>query len=136
MPDGQGGTCQLIDVASLSVLEFDLRAAGHETGGIWESAEGWQVDEAVLGRWTRRCAGGLAHAIAAAASVVDVEAVRIDGWLPPAIRAHLVDAVRDAMGRIDLTGLHPPAIKAGTVGADARALGAASLPLSQRFLVE
>lgn len=136
VPDGAGGTCQLIEVASLSVLEDDLRAQGRETASLWESAEGWQVDESILRAWINRTATGLAHAIAAAISVVDVEAVRIDGWVPPAIRAALVEAVCQALDRLDLTGLTRPDIQPGAVGPEARSLGAASLPLSQRFLVE
>ena len=35
-----------------------------------------------------------------------------------------------------MTGLEIPEIREGTVGADARALGAASLPLFDRFMVD
>ncbi|MBS0124977.1 ROK family transcriptional regulator [Thetidibacter halocola] len=136
VPDGKGGTTQLLEVASLSVLERRLREAGHETAVMWESAEGWALDQAIVDAWVHHAAGGLAHAIAAACSVMDFEAVRIDGWMPPALRGQLVDEVHAAMRGIDLSGLTVPAVSTGSVGPDARALGAASLPLSQRFLIE
>ena len=38
--------------------------------------------------------------------------------------------------RLDLAGIDVPVIREGTVGADARALGAAAIPLSQRYLID
>ncbi|TIX41002.1 MAG: sugar kinase, partial [Mesorhizobium sp.] len=63
------------------------------------------------------------------------EAAVIDGWMPLAVRRRLVDAVIQAIGRIDGEGLRLPAVREGTVGIHARALGGASLPLSERFLI-
>jgi hypothetical protein len=41
-----------------------------------------------------------------------------------------------ALYRLDLSGVEPPAIREGSVGAEARALGAAAIPLSQRYLID
>ena len=68
--------------------------------------------------------------------MLDLDAIVIDGALPRGVLDDLTVRVRRALATIDLTGMQPPAIVAGTVGADARALGAASLPLSHRFLVD
>ena len=76
-----------------------------------------------------------AYAIAAACSVIDFEAAVIDGWMPAAVRSRLVEAVRTALEEIDVEGLKVASVREGTVGIHARALGAASLPLSDRFLV-
>ena len=59
----------------------------------------------------------------------------IDGWMPQTVRARLVDAVAAALGKIDVEGLKIPEVREGTVGIHARALGGASLPLSERFLL-
>lgn len=59
----------------------------------------------------------------------------IDGWMPTAVRARLVNEVAKALGKVDAEGLKLPAVREGTVGIHARALGGASLPLSERFLV-
>ncbi|WP_421858738.1 ROK family transcriptional regulator [Oricola sp.] len=136
VPGPGGSTLQLIDVASLSGLERELVAAGAETGGIWERADQWDVDQTILGDWIAKAAGGLAHTIVAACSIIDFSAVVIDGWLPVEVRAQLVEAVLDQLARQDLTGLETPQVRAGTVGADARALGAASLPIVDRFIVD
>jgi predicted NBD/HSP70 family sugar kinase len=81
-------------------------------------------------------AGGLAHAVAAACSVIDFETVMIDGWLPASLRSRLVEATQARLRDMALVGIELPGVREGTIGPDARALGAASLPLSERFLVE
>ncbi len=55
--------------------------------------------------------------------------------MPAFARAKLVDAVRNSIAAIDVEGLRIPAVREGTVGIHARALGGASLPLSERFLI-
>ena len=59
----------------------------------------------------------------------------IDGWMPLTVRRRLVDAVIEAIATIDGEGLKLPTVREGTVGIHARALGGASLPLSERFLI-
>jgi hypothetical protein len=49
-------------------------------------------------------------------------------------RAELVAAVRTALQTLDFSGIEPPEVVEGTIGDQARTLGAASIPLSQRFL--
>lgn len=136
VPDGKGGMCQLLEVASLSVLETKLRQAGHETLSMWESTEGWDFDTGILDDWISQTASSLAHAIVSACSVMDFTAIRIDGWLPLGLRAKLVKAVQTALEQVDLSGLTVPEITSGSIGPDARSLGAASLPLSARFLID
>ena len=70
-----------------------------------------------------------------ASSVIDFQAAVVDGWMPASVRARLVAAVGDALQTIDAEGLAVPPVREGTVGIHARALGGASLPLSDRFLV-
>jgi predicted NBD/HSP70 family sugar kinase len=136
VPGPGGSVVQLIDRASLHGLERDLRDAGHETQRLWLAPDGWGVDPGILGQWAEAAAGGLAHAIAAACSVIDFEAVMIDGWLPAALRKRLVEATQARLGVLNLAGIEPPEVREGSIGPDARALGAASLPLSERFLIE
>lgn len=133
-PDGK--ITQLLDVSSLSLLERSLREAGHDTEAVWHAAEDWRVPEDLLALWVETTAGGLAQAIPAALSIIDFEAVLIDGWMPPDLRERIVRATQARLARANMTGLNTPDIREGTVGSDARALGAASLPLSQRFLLE
>ncbi len=133
---GPQGVRQLISVASLSGLETRLKANGANTDCLWESPEGWDVDDIILRDWLAEAADGLAHAVVSACALIDFPAVRIDGWIPRALCTDLVEAVNHALDRRDMTGLVRPSVEAGTVGADARSLGAASLPLSERYLVD
>ena len=103
---------------------------------LWSSAEAWDVPEDLLAPWISEAAQGLAHAIVASCALIDFEMVKIDGWLPEAVRDRLVAEVNQIISGYDMTGLERPSVEAGTVGPDARSLGAASLPLSERYLVE
>lgn len=133
---GPGGKqAQLIDIASVAVLEKELNAQGIEAPHLWTSPEDWGELGPTLDDWIVRAADALAHAIVSATSVIDFEAAVIDGWMPTSVRLKLVDAVRKAIGGMDAEGLTVPRIHEGTVGVHARALGAASLPLSERFLI-
>jgi len=136
VPAAAGGSVQLLGVASLAGLEAMLTARGLDPAAMWDAPEGWALDAQVLDRWTRAAAGGLAHAAAAGAALLDLEAMVIDGWLPAALRARLVAETAAALTHIDLSGTAPPEIREGAVGPAARALGAASLPLSARFMVD
>ena len=136
VPRPSGGADQLIDVASLATLEAPLAAAGGDPDTLWTETEGWQVPESVLAPWLATASRGIASALAAAASVVDVDAALIDGWLPADVRARLAAGVAQDLCTVNLAGIDPPEVLEGTLGPDARVLGAASLPLSHRFLVD
>jgi predicted NBD/HSP70 family sugar kinase len=125
---------QLIDIASLAVLERHIRAEGKESSFLWTSPEDWAGQTPDYTRWLEGAGRGLAYAIASAAAVIDFEAAIIDGWMPQPIRQQLVEATRSAVATVDVEGLQVPTIREGTVGIHARAIGGASLPLSERFL--
>jgi len=133
-PSGQ--VVQLIDLASIAVLERSLIAEGVEPDRIWASPDHWPVPEALLARWIEGVAEGLAQAAVAAMSVVDFQAMVIDGWMPSGVRRRIVAAASAVLARQNLAGLGPLMMIEGTIGADARALGAAALPLTDRFLIE
>ncbi len=133
-PDGQ--MRRLLDVASMSALADAMEAAGESSAHLWESPENWTVSPKVLSGWIDSAADGLASAILSASTLMELEAVIIDGWMPPAVRAAVTKRTAAALHRLDLAGIDPPQIREGTVGAEARALGAAAIPLSQRYLLD
>lgn len=135
-PGPGGGTRRLIDLASMSVLAEAMEAAGEASDHLWSQHDRWEVSDGVLSAWLDQAAGALAHATLAAAALLEIEAVLIDGWMPLAVRAEMVRRTRGALLGLDLAGIEPPVIREGTVGADARALGAAAIPLSQRYLID
>ena len=55
--------------------------------------------------------------------------------MPEAVRARIVAATADKLAGLNLAGIEAPRVGEGTVGPNARALGAAALPLLERFLV-
>ncbi|CAN7422048.1 MULTISPECIES: ROK family protein [Mesorhizobium] len=135
VPGPDGKPTQLIDVASIAMLEKALNARGVEASHLWTSPQDWGDIGDELDTWIATASQALAYAIVAASSVIDFEAAVIDGWMPLTVRRRLVDAVIEAIGTIDGEGLKLPAVREGTVGIHARALGGASLPLSERFLI-
>jgi predicted NBD/HSP70 family sugar kinase len=135
VPGVDGRPTQLIDVASLAILETALNARGVDASYLWTSPDEWTDEGPEFDAWFASAGAALAYAIVAAASVIDFEAAVIDGWMPAFARKRLVDAARSSIARIDIEGLRIPAVLEGTVGIHARALGGASLPLSERFLV-
>lgn len=136
LPGPEGAMRRLFDVASMSSLARAMEAAGESSDHLWESPNEWRVSERILRDWIEGAAEGLAVAILQAASLLELEAVLIDGWMPPDIRALVVERTRAALDRLDLSGITPVAVREGTVGAQARSLGAAAIPLSQRYLID
>ena len=133
-PDGR--MVQLIDLASIAVLERALVAAGGDPEAIWADPDRWQVPEPLLAAWVQGAAQAIAQAVVASLSVIDFATVVIDGWMPPALRNRMIAALRDALSGMNLSGLDRPEIVPGTLGPEARPLGAAALPLTGRFLVD
>jgi len=127
---------QLIDAASIHLLETRLKAAKIDPSPLWLQPENWEGFGKHLDAWIAEIAPSLAYAIAAASSVIDFPAVIIDGAFPPAVRRRIAEATAKAMQRLDLQGIQPPAIVAGEVGQNARAIGGACLPLLNRYILD
>ena len=132
-PDGHD--IQLIDAASLHLLETALVKAGHDPSVLWTLPQDWSQFGPILDDWIAVTAEHLALASLTVCSVIDFEAIVIDGGFPADVRSRLVAQTAACLAGLDLRGLAAPAIVAGSFGPNARALGAASTPiLSQYFL--
>lgn len=136
MPSLNGRARQLIDGASIFVLENRLRARGIDPSPLWLEPEAWSGFEDVLAEWIEETAHCLAHAIVASCAVIDFAAAIVDGAVPTDVRARIVETTVRAMRTLDLQGIQPPQVREGAVGANARVIGAASLPMSARYLVD
>ncbi len=136
VPGPDGRMRRLLDVASMSALANAMEAAGESSAHLWENPDQWNVSDPVLSAWMDSAADGLASAILSASTLMELEAVIIDGWMPTSVRAEVAMRTEAAFLRLDLAGIEPPQIRQGTVGAQARALGAAAIPLSQRYLLD
>ncbi len=131
-----GKPAQLGDVASLITLETELAAAGSDMTDLWDAAASEQASTNILNRWLDNAAGGMAQAILSSACVIDFKCVLIDGRLPSSARKDLVQRTRLCLAEMPLAGVETPEVREGSIGEDARSLGAASLPLAERFLVD
>lgn len=127
---------QLIHHASLYVLENQLQAAGLDHMLLANSPDDWTGIETQLDAWLDHTAKSLAYAAAASMSVIDFNAVIIDGAMPTYVRADLVLRTRLALQALDLRGLPVFTIEEGCIGLNARAMGAASLPLFANFMID
>ena len=136
VPGPDGRMRRLLSVASMAVLADAMEAAGQSSDQLWERPDRWEVREEILDGWMTSAAEGLASATLCAAALLEMDAVLIDGWMPVEVRAEVVRRTEGALYRLDLSGIEPPMIREGTIGAEARALGAAAIPLSQRYLID
>jgi predicted NBD/HSP70 family sugar kinase len=131
-----GGQEQLIRSSSLYMLERDLRKNGLDESMLWKSADDWRAAGDTLSNWIDRAAHGLTQSAVSVASVIEPAAIIIDGAMPPAVRHALVNAVRKNVAAFNREGLNSFEIIEGSIGVNARAMGAASLPLFANFMVD
>jgi predicted NBD/HSP70 family sugar kinase len=136
VPGPDGRMRRLLSVASLSTLAAAMEAAGENPDPLWEHPDRWTVSAPVLVDWIEKSAEGLASAILGATALLELDAVLIDGWMPAAVRRQITLATQGAFARLDHAGISPPVIREGTIGPQARTLGAAAVPLSQRYLLD
>jgi predicted NBD/HSP70 family sugar kinase len=131
---GGGRTPQLMNVASIYVLERKLIAAGRNADVLWQSPDDWGSDLGkALDEWVAEVAESLAYSIVAAIAVIDVETIIIDGAFPAKVRERLIELTREAIARTNRQGLSPFRLIPGTIGSAARAMGGACLPLLANF---
>lgn len=131
-----GSTRQLLDVASIFVLENMLKEKGIDPQPLWYSADEWIDFGAPLDLWIGETAAALAQAIIASASIIDFGAAVIDGGFPSWVRKRIVTETIEAVKRLDLQGVIIPDIIEGKVGSHARAIGGASLPIFAKYLTD
>lgn len=134
--DSQGRSRQLVEVASLIGLE---RRQAHTRGGgaaPLPSPGAWNVERAIVDDWLSEAIPAMATAVLASISILDFPCVIIDGQIPTALRAEIAQRISEELRGMNLSGLTMPEIRPGTIGVRARSLGAASLPLSGRFMLE
>jgi predicted NBD/HSP70 family sugar kinase len=131
-----GEPSQLIDQASIFILEEMLARKGRDPAILWGDTDDWRDIDDVIDIWIAQTAKSLAVAIAAVCSVIDFQVVIVDGGFPVEVRHRIVLATRKALMQLDLQGISAPHIEEGAVGSGARAIGAASLPLFTRYLLD
>jgi predicted NBD/HSP70 family sugar kinase len=132
--DPRGRSPQLMNVASIYVLERKLIEDGRNAEILWQSPDDWGEElGTAVDEWIREVAQSLAFSIVAAIAVIDVGTVIVDGAFPAAIRERIIDETNAALERVNRQGLSHFRLLPGTIGNAARAMGGASLPLLANF---
>ncbi len=130
-----GRSQQLIHHASLYLLERSMENAGMDPALLWQPDCDWTEIGAPLDHWIEHTARHLAIAIVAVAAVIDFERILIDANCPSDVRRRIIDRANEEIGRIDTQGIDTPVLTEASVGRNARAIGAAALPIIDRYLL-
>ena len=132
-----GDHMQVVETASLIALERRIAACRNNPHFAMNS--GFEVlsgEEGIVDEWSEKSAMAIAHLIIGACSIIDFPMVVIDGKIPQFLKSKVIKNIIAAVDSLPNSGLVKPEIKPGTLGAKARAMGAASLPLSKKFMLE
>jgi predicted NBD/HSP70 family sugar kinase len=124
---------QMLSVASLFTLETLYARAGLELGAVHDGRALTSPWLPHTREWMRQCAPAIALSINAAAALLDMDGVVVDGAFSRELLAALLAEVDGALARYSWEGIARPELLAGTIGADAGALGGALLPLYANF---
>lgn len=131
--DGSFSHHQMLRHVSIQSLAERITRSGGDPHVLWRNREDWSAIGALLDAWIDEVATGLALTAISATSVIDFEAIIIDGGFPASVRDEIVARTRQSMSGFDLQGLVPTDIIAGTIGPSAPAIGGACLPLLANF---
>lgn len=135
VPDQEGGN-RLVDHASLVVLERKIARTGGEPHALYDPETDWQKFEPLLSEWIFGAGRNLAHAIVSSLSVMDFEAVVIDGAIPNQVKVRLVQEVISQLESTDLQGVLMPKVEPGQIGQKARTIGAAAALVSADYVID
>ena len=120
-------------IPTLETLLHSLRSAGVELDGLSTMLANFDPDWPGVDEWITRSRDQFSLIASAIAALLDPEAIVFGGRLPPALAAKLIPAIElfdDARREMP----RPlPRIIASRTSYDACAIGAAMLPLEQRF---
>ena len=131
-----GESMQLVDMASIHQLELRLREVDLDPQQLWSDPDSWHNLSRYVDPWLGQTAQELAKAALSTCSVIDFEAILIDGAFPASIRDDLVSRVRRYVVTQDTRGLIQPRIEGGSIGGKARAIGAATRPIGAQFMMQ
>lgn len=124
---------QLLNAASLFTLERLYTAAGLDDRAAYDERAlqaPWLVHTEA---WLDDAARAVGLAVSSANCVLDLDQVVLDSSGHPALLARLLEASVRALDYYNWEGVRRPALLKGEVGPDARAIGAALLPLHAHF---
>lgn len=124
---------QLLQLASGWPLEQALIAARLDPHRIRQASIMASDCARLRQTWLRHASNALAQCAASASSLLDLDAVVMDGSVHPDLMQALVAQTQERLASYRFDGIHQPSLQRGLVGPHARALGSALLPLQTEF---
>ena len=129
----KSGVELLLRRASIYILINHLQKHGIDIKRVRELEPISAEAKPYLAEWLEDCADALAQAIVTTVSIIDLEAIVIDGLLPRAILQEAVARIQSRFAEIVPKGVVVPEIVCGTAGPQASAIGAGILPIYALF---
>jgi len=123
-------------ILSLSELETSLAEHKLETSPLWDSPTQWPDYGQTLDDWTLSAAQSLVIAVGNLTAFVEINRVIIDGSMPTELCLKLAQRIQTGLEKAALAQPGDAFVLTGKTGPFSKALGAASLPLYSRFMVE
>lgn len=112
----------------IASLERSLKKSGVQTDALWDRSSDWPDFGEALVHWEEKLIGRMKASIEALQQFAEVQTVILSSYAPQTICQALCEALEKAG-----TGFNAIA---GTIHPSPKAVGAASLPFSSRFMVE
>jgi predicted NBD/HSP70 family sugar kinase len=123
----------LLTRASINALVRHLRGSGMRVDTRGELDQVLDARPRALDEWVEDCADALVGPLLSAASVLDVEAVVLDGDLPRFVLERLLGRLQDLLAAAVPEAREAPRLVLGQIGRQAAAIGAAILPLHLHY---
>ena len=132
---GERKTNQLLDYASIHILEDAMTAAGFDVNSLYS---GQLIPEAkdLFAEWQTKAADAIAFAAMGGQVFFDPEGIVLDTSLSPPLRQRLVSATNAALNAYDQRGIRKVEVIPCEVGIHARSLGSALLPYQMLLPME
>ncbi|CAN7705223.1 ROK family transcriptional regulator [Pseudoduganella sp. LjRoot289] len=124
---------QLLSAASLFTLERLYAGAGLDDGAAYDERALQEPWLAHTQAWLDGAARAIALALCNANCLLDLDQAVLDSSGHPALLERLLERTALALAQYSWEGVRRPALLGGVIGADARAVGAALLPLHANF---
>ena len=124
---------QLLHKASGFVLEQLFKQHGHPGAAAHDERALSSPMAAHTQAWLKDACPALALTITSATSLLDLDAVVVDGSMHRSLIDQVIAQTTDVLDSYNWEGLTRPQLLAGSIGADARAMGGALLPLYAHF---
>lgn len=119
----------LLGRASIQALIEHAERAGAEVEFVRGEAQVAAQSNAFVEEWIDDCSAALAQFFIGVWSLIDVDAIVLDGALPRDVLQRIVDCTESKIRDLRIEGIFPSSIILGELGPMAQSIGAACLPV-------